>query len=112
MIITAFFDDRIETLTLPQKPAGHYVLGALPAAFIDGRDGCWLLTPAGGLTVSPTQEALDPGTSAVTLSCPGSYLLQKNGSDPRQPGSSSSVPQRSGGSLILLLTEPADPERG
>lgn len=102
MILTAFFDDRIETLTLPKKPAGRYLLGNFrstpgPAAFVDGRGDDWLLTAAEGFFLSLPQaggeEAAPP--EGIVLTCPGTYLLHGKA-----------------GRTILLLAESILPEQG
>ena len=105
MLLTLFFDDRIETLSLPENCSGRYLIGASRAAAaealacIEGRGGRWELVPLRGLPASlgrssPAHEAPGSAAGPLVLSCPAEYVLN----DPE-------------GRRVLLLTEPAVPAR-
>lgn len=101
MILTAFFDDRIETLSLPEKCSGRYPLGtsrtgpADPLAWVDGRGDCWELIPVRCTAVHAGGSRPPERTpSPLILSCPADYTL----TDPA-------------GKKTLLLAEPSVPER-
>ena len=134
MILTVFFDDRVETLTLPQKPAGHYVLGNVQKTPSVEPD-------AGGMPASRNDPGTRPGVGrmpafrdpsdddpgvgspqpfqkgSAPLACidgRGDHWLLTPAEGPSAvlscPGSY--LLQQTGSPAVLLLAEPVLPDRG